>query len=689
MSHRVDIDGLRGVAIALVVIFHVWVGKVSSGVDVFLLLGGLFLISSQWKRVHGGMSLLQSIGRVVRRLYVPMLIVVVTFGVIGLVVYSTTHWQGIAQDASASLLYFMNWHLGAAGNDYGAASADVSLFQHLWSMSVQMQIYVFIMLLMSIVAVLRFNKVMMMVLMGVLVVTSFVYSIYMWDVDQGMNYYSTVSRFWEIGLGGLVGLAIVGRKIPVWLSWMLGIVGMGMILSVGVFLDGASVFPGPWTLIPLVGASFVVLAGQADKSVGVTWLLELPFFQWLGSIAYSLYLIHWPLLIVVKNYWEQWWSGVIVIAASLVLATLLHTVESMVIGAKGDRMSMWEYVKYVASTWRVSVPVVVIVAMVVAFPSLVREPVEPVVEEDYPGASSVLDGVVAPVGKPVWPLNDFEAMLPQTQSDGCFASWKDVDVVTTHDFNSSDEPCVYGDVDAEDFVYLAGGSHSEQYLPALDAIGKMRGFQVIPVLKMTCPMAPIPYDDGSPYPECAQWVPKAKEYMMDNPGMGVFMTSTRPEHPLGGGDEVIPDDYVTMIEDLSSVMPVWAVRDNPWMLTDSGAPLNPRECIAEGGDDCGMESRLEGENPAVAALGDDVIHIDLTRAFCPDGYCEPVIGNILVYRDNHHLTNAYVLSLVGELDREMFAEPLPEPKVAPEYFPDDIPEFSSHTPVSPLHPGVW
>ena len=125
------------------------------------------------------------------------------------------------------------------------------------------------------------------------------------------------------------------------------------------------------------------------------------------------------------------------------------------------------------------------------------------------------------------------------------------------------------------------------------------------------------------------------------------------------------------------------------MLTDSGAPLNPRECIAEGGDDCGMESRLEGENPAVAALGDDVIHIDLTRAFCPDGYCEPVIGNILVYRDNHHLTNAYVLSLVGELDREMFAEPLPEPKVAPEYFPDDIPEFSSHTPVSPLHPGVW
>ena len=690
MSHRVDIDGLRGVAIALVVIFHVWVGKVSSGVDVFLLLGGLFLIASQWKRVHGGMSLMQSIGRTVRRLYVPMLIVVVTSTIAGLVVYSSTQWKTITSDAAAALLYGMNWHLASSGSDYATASADVSLFQHLWSMSVQMQVYVAVMVIMSILAVLKFNKRWMMVVVGALVASSFGYATYLWGVDQGVNYYSTWSRFWEIGVGGLLGLAIFGRKIPVWLSWILGVVGLGMILSVGVFLDGASVFPGPWTLIPLVGAFMVVLAGQADKTVGVTWLLELPFFQWLGSIAYSLYLVHWPVLIIVKNVWEQWWAGIIVIAVSMALASGLHVVENMVRSPKGARMGFWEYTRYILSTWRVTVPVVVIVGLIVSSPYVVREPVEDVSADDYPGASSVLEGTVAPVGKPVWPLNDFEAMLPQTQNDGCFASWKDVDVIVTHDFNSSDEPCVYGDVDAKDFVYVAGGSHSEQYMPALDAIGKMRGFKVIPILKMTCPMAPIPYEDGAPYPECAQWVPKAKEYMMDNPGMGVFMTSTRPENSVGGGPEIIPDDYVTMMRDLAQVMPVWAVRDNPWMLTDSGDPLNPRECIAEGRDDCGMQSPLEGVNPAVVALGDEVIHIDLTRAFCPDGYCEPVIGNILVYRDNHHLTNAYVMSLVGELDRQMFAEPLPAPGgVVPDYFPDEVPEFSQNTPVSPLHPGVW
>lgn len=688
MSHRVDIDGLRGVAIALVVIFHVWVGKVSSGVDVFLLLGGLFLIASQWKRVHGGMSLMQSVGRTVRRLYVPMLMVVVVSTIAGVVVYPSTQWKTITSDAAAALLYGMNWHLASSGSDYAAASADVSLFQHLWSMSVQMQVYVAVMVIMSMLAVLRFSKKWMMVVVGALVVSSFGYATYLWGVDQGVNYYSTWSRFWEIGVGGLLGLAIFGRKIPVWLSWILGVVGLGMIFSVGVFLDGASVFPGPWTLIPLVGAFMVVLAGQADKTVGVTWLLELPFFQWLGSIAYSLYLVHWPVLILVKNVWEQWWAGIIVIAVSVVLASGLHVVENMVRSPKGDRMGFWEYIRYILSTWRVTVPVVVIVGLIVSSPYVVREPVEDVSVDDYPGASSVLEGTVAPVGKPVWPLNDFESMLPQTQKDGCFASFKDEDVVLTHDFNSSDEPCVYGDVDAEEFIYVAGGSHSEQYLPALDAIGKMRGFRVIPMLKMACPLAPIPYGDGAPYPECEKWVPKAKEYMMNNPGMGVFMTATRPDNPVGNGPEVTPEDYVTMINDLSSVMPVWAVRDNPWMMDENNLPFDPRECIADGGVECGMESRFAHVNPAVSALGDNVIHVDLTKAFCPDGYCEPVIGNILVYRDVHHLTNAYVLSLVGELDRQMFDEPLRGDSF-PEHFPDESVGFSQNAPVSPLYPGVW
>ena len=152
---RTDIDGLRGLAIALVVVFHVFVGRVSAGVDVFLLLGGIFFFSPQIRNAlnPAGLTVVQSFLRIFRRLYPALVTVVGVSLAAALVVYAPVRWSDGGMDAAASLLYMQNLNLSAQGNDYASIGTDVSVFQHIWSMSVQMQIYLGSLIVIALVAV--------------------------------------------------------------------------------------------------------------------------------------------------------------------------------------------------------------------------------------------------------------------------------------------------------------------------------------------------------------------------------------------------------------------------------------------------------------------------------------------------------------------------------------------------------
>lgn len=131
--YRRDIDGLRGLAIALVVVFHVFVGRVSSGVDVFLLVGGVFFFGPQIRNALNptGQTLVQSVIRLLRRLYPALLVVVTVTLAAGFVVYARARWAQTAEDAAASLTYRQNLHLADQGQDYAAVGRDVSLYQHI------------------------------------------------------------------------------------------------------------------------------------------------------------------------------------------------------------------------------------------------------------------------------------------------------------------------------------------------------------------------------------------------------------------------------------------------------------------------------------------------------------------------------------------------------------------------------
>lgn len=616
---RQDIEGLRGFAIALVVVFHVFVGKVSSGVDVFLLLGGIFFFGSQLANARNpqGLTVVQSIIRIIRRLFPPLAIVVVTTLVAAILTMNKLVWVQMAEDSFAALGYFINWQLAFSGRDYVAIQTTVSPFQHLWSMSAQLQIYLASLLAVVLIALIfrRHARPALVAILSAATILSFAYATWQHGQDQALNYYSTFSRFWEIGLGGLVGMLLLQRDkqgnpamrpLGPWVRRILGVVGILLIALTGVFLNGSDQFPGAWTLVPLSGAVMLVLAGASGQPVGITRVMESRPMVELGGISYALYLWHWPLLVLALN-----WSGkpkvsvalgLGVIAASLVLAWLTKQLVEKPLrqGKKPQRNWVIASPRYWANSLKVwpktvyALAIIVLAGAVVASPPILEKRLNQDTDEllqasedraDYPGALSFINNAPTPEGKTlVPPLEDFNKLLPPTQPDGCQIGFEPNVLILKKNYNRSQEECAYGDVDSDKTLYAVGGSHTEHYIPALDIVGKKQGIKIIPLLKMGCPInSNITLYNGQDYPSCREWSKTTMDYIKKNPPTeGIFMPGTRPNDIQGNGPETVPKEYVDTVKTWSDAgIKTWLVRDNPWhMRVDGSGPLDMRQCVS-------------------------------------------------------------------------------------------------------------
>ena len=684
--YRHDLDGLRGIAIALVAVFHVWFGRVSGGVDVFLALSGFFFGGRLLRTaLRDGASLRPApeIIRLVRRLLPALVVVLAAAAVLTILVQPETRWETFADQSLASLGYYQNWELADSASNYLRAGEAVSPLQHIWSMSVQGQFYIAFLALVFGFAFLFRNRMRrhlraaFIVLIAALTIASFVYAIFAHNADQATAYYDSFARGWEMTAGVLAGALVPRIHWPMWLRTVVATIALAAIVSCGALIDGVREFPGPWALVP-VGATVLFILSAANRGEhplpAPNRLLATKPFVSLGSMAYALYLWHWPLLI----FWLAYSGGS--------HATLLD--GSVVLLVSG--ILAWLTTRYVETPLRYRAPAqrTAATAVVIPWRARLRRPtialgtvvtllgvaltatsftwrehvtvqrangkeLSGLSSRDYPGARALLNNAKVPK-LPMRPtVLEAKNDLPETTDDGCISDFDNVDILN----------CTYGDKDSTRTIALAGGSHAEHWITALDLLGRIHHFKIVTYLKMGCPLTteenPLVMGDNRPYPNCREWNQKVMPKLLADHPDYVFTTSTRPWNIKDG--DVMPGFYIGIWQKFADArIKVLAMRDTPWLVRD-GKPYFAADCLADGGDSisCGMKRSevLSDHNPTLDFVQQfpNLKPLDLSDAVCRADICRVVEGNVLMYHDSHHISTTYMRTMTNELGRQMAA----------------------------------
>ena len=693
--YRYDLDGLRGVAIALVAMFHIWFGRVSGGVDVFLALSGFFFGGKILRiALNPAVSLspVAEVIRLVRRLLPALVVVLAGCAVLTILVQPETRWETFADQSLASLGYYQNWELANTASDYLRAGEAVSPLQHIWSMSVQGQFYLGFLLLVVACAYLfrrprsKHLRTMFVVLLSALTVASFVYAIVAHQDNQATAYYDSFARAWELLLGALVGALVGHIRWPMRLRTAVATIALAAVVSCGALIDGVKEFPGPWALVPVGATMLMILAGaNVQRHPGDTDRMPLPNrllaarpLVALGAMAYSLYLWHWPLLIFWLSYTghrrANFFEGTAVLLVSGLLAYLTTRLveDPLRYPAAADAASqaavpatpsasVWSSLR--RPTMALGSMVVLLGVTLTATSFTWRQHVtvlraagkelSVLNPQDYPGARALTENVRVPT-LPMRPtVLEVKEDLPASTRDGCISDFVNPAVVN----------CSYGDLAATRTIALAGGSHAEHWLPALDLLGQLHHFKVVTYLKMGCPLSteevPLIMGNNAPYPQCREWVQRTvNKLIVDRPDY-VFTTTTRPWNIKSG--DVMPATYIGIWQTLSdNNIAILGMRDTPW-LVKNGKPFDPADCLAKGGNaqSCAVKRSdvLSDHNQTLDFVAQFPLLkvLDMSNAICRADVCRPVEGNVLIYHGAHHLDPTYVRTMTNELGRQIAA----------------------------------
>jgi peptidoglycan/LPS O-acetylase OafA/YrhL len=683
--YRHDLDGLRGIAIALVAMFHVWFGRVSGGVDVFLALSGFFFGGKLLRTAlnpESSLSPVPEVVRLVRRLLPALVVVLAGCALLTILIQPETRWETFADQSLASLGYYQNWELASTVADYLRAGESVSPLQHIWSMSVQGQFYIaFLALVFGFAYLFRHRlggrlRTAFVVLLSALAVASFVYAIFAHQANQAVAYYNSFARAWELILGALVGALVPYIRWPMWLRTTAATIALGAVLSCGALIDGVRQFPGPWALVPLGATVLFILAGANradgdDLPLPNRLMATRPLVR-LGAMAYSLYLWHWPLLIFWLAYTGHAHANVVEGTAVLLVSGLLAYLTNRYIEEPLRQRKQANPAREttVALPWRTRLrrPTIVLGSVVgllgvtltataftwrehVSVERASGKELSALNSTDYPGARALTKHIRVPTLRMRPTVLEAQTDYPPSTRDGCISDFKNTDVLK----------CSYGDKNATRTIALAGGSHAEHWLTALDILGHRYHFKITTYLKMGCALSteqkPLVMGNNDPYPECAEWVSKAMDAVVaDHPDF-VFTTSTRPWNIKPG--DVMPGTYVGIWQTFSdNNIPILAMRDTPWLVKD-GQPFNPSDCLAKGGDavSCGIKRSevLADRNPTLDWVEQFPLlkPLDMSDAVCRADICPAVEGNVLIYHDAHHISATYMRTMTNELGRQL------------------------------------
>lgn len=691
MKRRTDIEGLRAIAVLAVLLYHAGVPRITGGyvgVDVFFVVSG-FLITSllvNEREATGTISLRGFYARRVRRILPVSALVAVSTLIASWVWLEPLRLRSLATDVLGVATFSSNFVFAQRGADYLQSTLPPSPLQHYWSLAVEEQFYVVWPALVALIClgIGTQSRTALRIRIGavsaIASVASFITCMNLMKSSQPWAFFSPHTRAFELSLGALFAvLPIAQGKITRNVSSLGAWCGLaGVVGSVFLFSD-LTKFPGPWAIVPVLATAVLLYGGEAT-SWSPRVLLTFSPLQWLGSRSYSAYLWHWPILIVGAAALEKELTvveGLVCLGISLALSELSYRIvenpirlNKSIRGAKALvlAVSLLSIVGGSAVLARNNPPMMNN-GVVATTPSVINSTttVDPLISTtsvvptapELPAPGAPIDAIVQAMSATGLPGNITPTLqgalsdMPTIYNNGCHGSFS----------TRQPKKCEFGDRASTTVIGLYGDSHAAQWFPAFEKVVIKRHWKLITYTKRGCPPAEIPtYSKvlGKVYNECAPWRANVLKQMVAD---GVQVVFVAHFDRLLSASTRIPmwqKEWRTAlqgtIDELASrnITPI-LIEDTPYPGQDVPTCLsrhytNVQLCSPR------ISSAYRPDMTQMLHDFDDAgIHVLWAHQwFCTDVGCPAVVGNILVYRDDNHMTVSYASFIAPLLDEAIF-----------------------------------
>jgi peptidoglycan/LPS O-acetylase OafA/YrhL len=650
---RPDVEGLRGVAILCVILYHVgWSVAMGGyiGVDMFFVLSGYLITGLLVTEAEnkGRIDFIRFFARRIRRLVPAAALVLLAVLVICWVVYSPVERVDFAKSGIATALYLSNVrYAGAATNYLRLGTNKLDPLLHTWSLGVEEQFYLiwpFLVALVLLAGVKRFGgqrRRLLFFVMLVLACGSLALSIWLIPRSPAWAFFGLPSRGWQFAAGGLA-VIVQRRTAPIW-GWLsLGAV----IVAINQFSESTR-YPGVAAIVPTLATIGLLLSGVGDASRGVSRYLASPMLRLIGRVSYSWYLWHWPFIVIGAAFLPR---GGIAFRVACALTALLLAAATYKLVENPIRRS----------------------------PTLSARPLLAVAM----GAVLVSGAAVAAFGfwRAAVVAESAPGQRPYAKAHRDFATIDHSGCLLIH-FSTEQPPCVFGSKNAKSTIVLFGDSHAGHWFPALEEAATRRGLRLVVRVRAECPAVSVTVYSRilrRLYPECDTWRDGTiREIIGMHPSL-VFIGSSRryafrTAARRGARSGVSEDEWLagartTLRKFQEAGIPVSVIRDVPapafdmsvclsraaWSRIWNRASCNYRDTV--------VSPPTRAETTAAQEFSGSGI-LDLNGVICPARECNPEIGKLVTFRDGSHITASFSRSLAPYFEANIdsrLARPAPK-----------------------------